>query len=140
MSIEELLKPRFEVIAEYPNCNFKIGDILKPIKNATNNWYFIEKEYEPVLLLEVIEKYSHLFKKLQWFEKRNEEEMPKYLKHTLSDKSTTYHKVKSYDLSNPKFIEWKFDDKEWGNFGMWAKDFNYMPCSEEEYLLNCNKA
>jgi len=123
MSIEELLKLRFQIIADFPLNRTKIGNI------------FLENEIDFEF-----EKYPHLYKKLNWWEMREKNEMPIFLKHTLSDGNTTYHKVKSWDLSNPKFIEWRYDNEDFGSFGMWADKFNYMPCSEEEYLSNFNKA
>ena len=71
MTAEELLKPRFEVIADYPNNEFgKVGDILD------RDWghYPNGEEFEPEWK---ISDYPHLFRKLEWWEKRTEDEMPK---------------------------------------------------------------
>lgn len=80
MKSEELLSPRFEVIAEYPNSNYKKGDILIRIKHATNEIYEIDED-SPVggLDIDEIVKYPHLFKKLNWWEYRKAEDMPKKL-------------------------------------------------------------
>jgi hypothetical protein len=119
MDIENLLTPRFKIIADFPGNTFDINDLITDL-NA--------------IQITELEEYPHLFKKLLWFEDRQLNEMPKFLKHTLSGK-TTYHKVNNWDLSNPNFIEWKCEE-DFGNFGMWLKDFNYMPCTEAEYLAN----
>jgi len=63
MTAKELMQPRFEVIAEYPNCIFKKGDILERIAEV-----------------EELEKYPHLFRKLNWWEFRKIEDMPKKLR------------------------------------------------------------
>jgi len=128
MNIENLLVQRFKVISDYPDSPFMINDILTfdGIVYGMN---------EPQKFVRTPEKYPLIFKQLNWWEKRSESEMPKYLKHTLSDGKTTFHEVIKWDLSNPNFIEWRKDD-DFGCFGMWSKDFNYMPCTESEYLAN----
>ncbi len=129
MTVEELLKPRFEVIADYPNSGYEIGEIIECKKPLT------DEEFVNAFL-----EYPHLFKKIQWWEKRQKHEMPKYLKHTLSEGDTSYHEVSNWNLSNPKFIEWNNADKsDFGDLGIWGADYNYMPCSQEEYMQFCNK-
>jgi hypothetical protein len=64
-SIEELLKPRFKVIADYPGAAYTIGHI-----------------YEGDLFDDTIIKLSqfpHLFKKMEWWEERKPEEI-EYIK------------------------------------------------------------
>ena len=80
MKAEQLLIPRFEILQEYPNCIFKKGEILNRLKYATNNWYHTdEKSINAEILLEEIEKYPNLFRKLNWWEHRKKEDMPKKL-------------------------------------------------------------
>jgi hypothetical protein len=80
MTSKELLEPRFEVLEEYPNCKFKKGEILKRIKNSTNHWYDSnENVFVGNILLEEIEKFPHLFRKLNWWEHREKEDMPRKL-------------------------------------------------------------
>ena len=79
MTAKQLLLPRFEVIADYPNSIYNIGDVLE-LKEITNSKIFHNNENFLVgnfFNQEELEKYPHLFKKLQWYEKRKEEEMPK---------------------------------------------------------------
>ena len=80
MKSEDLMNPRFEVISSYPNCPFKVGDVLHRIKNATNDW-FHANECSPVadIHLEDIEKHPHIFRKLNWWEHRTAGQMPKKL-------------------------------------------------------------
>lgn len=81
MKAKDLLIPRFEVIETYPNSKFKKGDLLERIPNATNNWYNHNQSLiDAEILLEDIEKYPHLFRKLNWWEKRTKAQMPKKLK------------------------------------------------------------
>jgi hypothetical protein len=64
MTAKELTQPRFEVIETYPKSKFKKGDILERIPNATNDWYNADKSLNADILLEEIEHYPHLFRKM----------------------------------------------------------------------------
>ncbi|WP_319502548.1 hypothetical protein [uncultured Draconibacterium sp.] len=80
MTAEQLLKPRFEVIADYPKSIFKVGEILNGelIYCDTNGPKYSD--------------YPHLFKKLNWWENRKESEMPKKI--TSPDFDDVYEIVK----------------------------------------------
>ena len=70
--VEELLKPRYKVIAEYTSmAKWKIGDIIIPIVGNFAN---------PIEVEQMLSKYPHLFRKLEWWEDRKPEEMPSFLK------------------------------------------------------------
>lgn len=78
MTAKELMMPRFEVIAEYPKCEFKTGEILSRVKYATNDIYHTDENAAVGGLdLSEIEKYPHLFRKMNWWENRKSEDMPK---------------------------------------------------------------
>lgn len=99
MTAEQLLLPRFEVLEEYPNCRFKKGEILNRLKHATNNWYHTdENSIKAEILLEEIEKYPHLFKKLNWWEHRKKEDMPKKLICKAIKDDTEVLEVKEWDM------------------------------------------
>lgn len=71
MSVEELLKPRYKVIADYPSLGSaaKFGSIIE-------GEYVLDRgEWYPM------EKYPHIFKSLQWWEEREEKYMPEYVKY-----------------------------------------------------------
>jgi len=79
MTAEKLLLPRFEVIADYPNANYKVGDILE-MKAFTSNKYFHNSDDIFVgnfFTQADLENYPHLFKKIKWWEHRKAEDMPK---------------------------------------------------------------
>lgn len=88
MTPTELLKPRFEVIADYPGCSYEVGEILEPddsgelhSKTAGYSWTISSVKEKTV------GKYPHLFRPLQWWETRDEKDMPEYVRcHT--DKSS----------------------------------------------------
>lgn len=62
----DLMRPRYKVIADYPESIHEVGDILS---GASYEKHALYKD-----------KYPHLFKKLEWWEERPESEMPEYLK------------------------------------------------------------
>lgn len=93
------MTPRFEVIETYPKSKFAKGDILERIPNATNDWYNADKSliYADILL-EEIEQYPHLFRKLNWWEKRKIEDMPKRLICKAIPNDTEIMEIKEWDM------------------------------------------
>lgn len=69
---EELLKPRYKLIARYPGCDLNIGTLCTADSDlwVRGNYHLVGKD---------VEKYPHLFKKLEWWEERTPEEMPEYV-------------------------------------------------------------
>jgi hypothetical protein len=67
LSKEELLKPRYKVIADYPGSPYKIGDIKQcsESEHGDVNYY---------------RQYPSIFKNLEWWEERNKIDMPDYVK------------------------------------------------------------
>lgn len=116
MTREELLKPRYKVIADYPRSNFNIGDIWPDV---AAEWTTKEQiDYT----LEEMSKYPSLFKKLEWWEEREPEDMPEYLKH--------------YDGEVVKVEAWTKDDysirpKYWGILAF--EDHGLLPATKEEF-------
>jgi hypothetical protein len=117
MTPEDLLKPRYKVVADYPDSIFKIGGIL------------IQGEKD----LTEAAKYPHLFKKLEWWEEREEKDMPEYLKCIKTPDQLHF--------SDEIFkVEW--------NGVIWAKSERglcvvstncYIPVTAAEYLQYKNK-
>lgn len=109
MTAKELMIPRFEVIETYPKSKFKKGDILERIPNATNDWYNADKSLiNADILLEEIEQYPHLFRKMNWWEKRTAEQMPKKVMSILDDKGDTFE-IQEWDM---KILVGWIDKKE----------------------------
>ena len=109
MTAKELMQPRFEVIETYPKSKFKKGDILERIPNATNDWYNADKSLiNADILLEEIEQYPHLFIKLNWWEKRTADQMPKKVMSILDNKGDTFE-IQEWDME--RLVGW-VDKKE----------------------------
>lgn len=71
----DLMAPRYEVIAEDTSEKFVIGSII--IYDDKFNIFWVGGN---AFTKERLDKYPHLFRKLEWWEKRQESEMPEYVK------------------------------------------------------------
>lgn len=135
MTNEELMTPRFKVIGDYPNSLFKIDEIL----TGDERIYCDEnsKRYSD---------FPNIFKPLEWWEERNIEDLPKYLKFnevirtsftSINDEEEPFiHKVKVHQRYSTdtyfryssfyEFVsEWKDQPYNYNQF---------LPSTEEEYL------
>jgi len=75
MTVEELLLPRYKVIADYPDCPYVVGVIIHCEIDPEGGNYLNVADYwvyHP-------EKYPHIFQPLQWWEERKLEDMPEYV-------------------------------------------------------------
>lgn len=86
MKAEQLMKPRFEVIADYPypknHYYYNVGDIIECDIDRHHYW----------------SQYPHLFKKLNWWEHRKAEEMPKRLICKAIEGDTEIHEIEEWDM------------------------------------------
>lgn len=88
---KKLLAARFEVIETYPNSPFLKGEVLHRINRATDDIYHTNPE-SPVGGIEMfeIEKYPHLFRKMNWWEDRTADEMPNRIVSHATDAKDIY--------------------------------------------------
>lgn len=116
MTTEELLRPRVKVIASYPKCGYKIGQILY-VDDIGIAW--VKNEYgfytDPVY---DVGKYSHLFEPLPWWKDRKVEDMPRFVKHLKSG----VFKVKEHCVTGCKI-----------EGGYWSVYDNLLPATEADY-------
>lgn len=88
LSKEQLLEKRFEVIAPYPHMPWEVGDILiedsyGELKGITAGYPCTDKQ----ITIDDVDKHPHLFKPLSWWEKRQIEDFPAYVKILYSPES-----------------------------------------------------
>ena len=69
MTTEQLMQPRYKVIADYPNSPYGLNDVL------TN------KEVRFGMGRLMPEHYPAIFRKLEWWEERAVEDMPEWVKY-----------------------------------------------------------
>lgn len=69
MTKEELLKPRYKVVADYPEPKYyrhiRVGEIISNLNISDENY---------------LKSFPNLFKKLEWWEERDEKDLPKYFR------------------------------------------------------------
>lgn len=106
MNAKELLIPRFEVIADYPNSTYKVGEIF----------HAVVPDYA---------KYPHLFKPLNWWEYRKEEEMPKKVKSLtfINDEPLNIEKWDMFTF----FGYTNFEEKRGCELTAWRLGYGYVP-------------
>ena len=122
MTKEELLKPRWKVIADYPGMLYEVGDIIPAYDNGVA--YIVEGDSYSMI------DFPALFKKLEWWEERTQEQMPEYIKD--SSDGVIY---KLEYRNRAAFIEYRYW-VEWVavNFGS-----HVTPATQEEYETAINK-
>lgn len=120
MTVEELLKPRYKVIALWPHSE-KDGWVLNRVYDVTGIGELGESQ---------LNKFPHLFKPLQWYHDRTrgEIELVEYVKWVQSKKGII-----------GKVIEWRQGHLGWecrveGYPGAWnPSESNLTPATKEEY-------
>lgn len=134
-TVEELLKPRYKVIVPWPGMEvepFALGQIVTLQKHPSDEeegFIHIPLKHIPGSYMreQFFLNYPHLFRKLEWWEERAPEDMPKYVKVIREDcaKDTgLYCKVYNWHTYDDKFPLVK------GQFG--AELEGYKP----PYILN----
>lgn len=113
---DQLMIPRFEVIDDYPNSPFDIGEII-------DNWHNYPTDTNPLIyvvnkktsvtetfFLETFKKYPRIFQPLMWYEKREINELPKYLMNVLDKDRYVIEVVKyePYYVNDCKIPHWSF--------------------------------
>lgn len=88
MLAKDLLKPRFEVIADYPSSLYAIGDEVE--EHEIDKFHYQNCGDYQYTSAQTLSKYPHLFRKLNWWEKRTVEQMPKKLMSMADSKCDTY--------------------------------------------------
>jgi len=134
MTTEDLLKPRYKVIADYPESCFKIEEILQPTNtNGVDDYYYYPREYRCNEISISLNRYPNIFKKLEWWEDRSIEVL----------RSVKFVKVIEYqgywrvgDIVPSKFVYQ--EDKPFGyNLGQWNDHFHpvykILPSTQQEY-------
>ena len=132
MSKEELMMPRYKVIADYPNrpLTMPIGHILTLNKLSSSKWWHEYTDAEPLHLEEQTSRnYPAILRKLEWHEERNLSELPLFVKTTYNG---TTNKVYKYEFETDTiYVEYP---EGICNFSLKAYLSARLPATEVEYL------
>ena len=128
MTARELLQPRYEVIADYPKSDFKVGQIIQCSDDLVNDkdvGAFLRKfKYN-------FDKYPHLFKKLNWWEHRKIEDMPKKLICKAIQNDTEVQKIESWDMEI--LVGWTNKEKrECCSLLSFNPEYGYFPVDQND--------
>lgn len=116
-SIEMLLRPRYKVIAPWPEMGrwlAEVGDIITEYPTGTAR----NQNGDAVPTFEW-DTFPHLFRKLEWWEERRPEEMPGYVK-----TSDSIFKVDKWDRRSRSIALCD---------GKWLDRRDVTPATESEY-------
>lgn len=86
--VEQLMRPRYKVVADYFYNPYKVGDIiegtdLERFHLTTTKYrdeFGEERESENYYTADYLEKYSNLFRKLEWWQERSIDELPEFVR------------------------------------------------------------
>lgn len=131
---DELLKPRFKVMKDWPGRkDFEVGQIILLDKVFCNGSPMCEIEDcqgKRTYIMAFFEMFTQEFKLVAWWEERKEWEMPEYVK----GEDGNIYKVRYYEQYNFLWMESKTKEK----VSTWAVNDKVMcffePTTETEYL------
>lgn len=149
MSIEELLNPRYKVIADWPGrsssslSEMTIGYIAvvskEPRHPVTNNLLSDKLVWQSENGMKAVasgffELYPHLFKKLEWWEDRAKEDLPMYLRdgdRIWKLKAWTESFLDAFTPVNE--VDSEGDTEMSCNIAWFFRKNNMLPATEAEY-------
>lgn len=145
--IEQLMRPRYRVIATYPfNDHFMLNEVIElneydgreHLSATMKEWYTIQRPLNPnsdrlplTMHESTFNLYPHLFKRLRWFEEREIADLPQYLNGFKSIK-----KVVSYEYHGGTIDDNKTEYQSvlFENETVWCPIWLFEPATEQEYL------
>lgn len=127
-SIEQLLKPRYKVIADYPLSLLMIGDIVEMVTGSNEMWVCNRTgnriSFHPA-------NYPAIFKQLSWWEEREVGEMLGLVVKKISYPFTITKVNAPISIDGRFFV--------WDNMKNSVPFQDYLPATEAEYLTYMNK-
>lgn len=119
MTRENLLKQRWKVIATFPDSDFEVGSI------QDRDWCkYVNGEDTVDGVLWSISDFPHLFRELEWWEERDIDDLPNFVKY-----QNLIYKVKEKNLVSVRSEKHPLD-----GVGLDVAWSNCLPATEEEYL------
>jgi hypothetical protein len=76
MTTEQLLAPRYKMIADYPGNSRPIGFIFTMDKKDSEGWYTTTGYLQEMFFT----MYPHLFRRLEWWQEREISDLPEYVR------------------------------------------------------------
>lgn len=129
--VEQLMRPRYKVIADYPGSDYSIGEVLVLDDGGgeSDEFYFCDEDGKHIEWEAFYKHYPHIFKPLEWWEERAPEEIPGYVKFAKENSYGHFGEVIKIDeikISKGGFGIVCHDKGTW-----WATDC--LPATESKY-------
>lgn len=134
MTPEQLLIPRYKVIADYPGNRMLVGTILTLNMGQKGSEWHEFTEDEPIHLEVGKDLYPHIFQPLQWWEERKAKDWPQYVRYGEWEKAHSIFKIVELDIKNHYAIAEIPTD-----YFLPFRDHSFYPSNEEEYNTWFNK-
>jgi hypothetical protein len=128
LTIEQLLRPRYKIIADYPGNPYEIGRII-----SFDRQRMIIMETESCVLLAPVEgfdSYPHLFELAHWSEGRTKEEFPEYVAFAPKFKAEEIYKVEQLHTTEKGFVQSILCE---GEIVPYSPGIYHRPATQEEY-------
>jgi len=126
MTASELLKPRYEIIGNAPLLTNKIGEVItcnNPSGRIECQFLFSGKvDISP-------DSYPLIFRKLNWWERRTAEQMPKKVMSMIDDKGNTFN-IEEWDMDI--LVGWiNKKDRSCCSLLSFKPEYGYVPIDTE---------
>jgi hypothetical protein len=133
MTPENLMQPRYKVIADYPNSEYVIGLVIDFAEES--NFKSGKITGSNNVSEDFFLQYPNIFNKLRWFEDRDPKDMPEYVK---EKEGNEVWRVEEYGAAVTCYVLLKknFHDPEipFGDHNL----YDLLPATETEYLTYQN--
>lgn len=127
--INELLRPRYKVIADYPGNDYGVYEII-PLSEYMGLYALIQDDGKFVEWESFYREFPHLFQKLEWWEDREEKDMPEYVKWNYNN-APEFGNVEKVEKWSP------FIDTMTAKVPSQVNDIRasyFVPATKEEYI------
>lgn len=101
LTTEELLRPRYKVIADFPGCSYEVDTVL--YVDQSGELYSPTAGYSRTVTKVMqcdAEKYPAYIQPLPWWSDREISDMPEYVKLVIYGKNSFVHKVEGWVGNN----------------------------------------
>lgn len=106
----DLMAPRIKVIAPGPLMENKVGSLLKVMFDGEDYSFGIKTiSTQHFFPIDEFKQWPYMFKILEWWEEREESQMPEYLKYYEETTLEFVLKVERYKTHNDKKSFWSFE-------------------------------
>ncbi len=142
----DLMMPRYKVVASYPGSNWKVGQVIELNligEDKRSDSYYAYTNEDGAVDAGSFDNWPDIFRKLQWWEEREEKDMPEYVKDRSAIPSVIRKIEKHFIMYLPNGMRWDEEAEDIGSFITDEKKcYRYVffsPATPEEYTQYLNQ-